>query len=79
MRKINKIIVYRMNKIVICKIRPIKYLDNKSLIASNEPEKRFSVLSGIKVSTPCFKIRLSFIKKNEINYTPPGKKRFPDQ
>ena len=67
--KINKIMVYKINKIVICKSRPIKYLDNKSLIVSSDFENLPSLPFGIIVITPFFNNWLSFIKKKDINNT----------
>ena len=49
--------------------KPIKYLDNKSFIFSNECENRSSVPFGMRVNNALLNILLSFIKKNEINRT----------
>ena len=49
--------------------KPIKYLDNKSFIFSNECENLSSVPFGMRVSKALLNILLSFIKKKEINRT----------
>ncbi len=56
--KIKSIIVYEINKIVICKINPMKYLDNKSLIVSKDLANLFFVLPGTSIKRPFFKILL---------------------
>ena len=48
---------------------PIKYLDNKSFIFSNECENLSSVPFGMRVNKALLNILLSFIKKKEINRT----------
>jgi hypothetical protein len=50
--KINKIRVYKIKRIVIWNNSPIKYLDNKSLIVSNDFENLFSVPFGMIVKSP---------------------------